>query len=79
MPAPPPSPTASSANCGGVRGERIARAVALTTARPATDGAVADGRAFADRMREEFGFGDRRALELWCLVTLNANAFLYLD
>ena len=64
---------------GGSEAERIARAVALTTARPATDEAVADGRAFADRMREEFGFGDRRALELWCLVTLNANAFLYLD
>ena len=58
---------------------KVARAVELTTSRPATAGAVADGTAFSERMRDEFGFGDRRVLELWCLVCLNANSFLYLD
>ena len=59
--------------------DRVARAVALTTSRPATGEAVADGTAFLGRMRTEFDFDDRRAFELWCLVTLNANSFLYLD
>ena len=54
------------------------RAVELTTSRPATAGAMADGTAFLERMRGEFGFDDRRAFELWCLVCLNANSFLYL-
>ena len=58
---------------------RVARAVELTTSRPVTAGAVADGTAFSERMRGEFGFGDRRSFELWCLVCLNANSFLYLD
>ena len=58
---------------------KLARAAELTTSRPATNEAVADGVAFADRMRDEFGFGGDRALELWCLVTLNANGFLYVD
>ena len=61
------------------RRARVARAVALTTSRPASAGAVGDGAAFLGRMRAEFGFDERRALELWCLVTLNANGFLYLD
>ena len=58
---------------------QVARAVALTTSRPAPDAAVAEGAAFVARMRAEYGFDDGRAFELWCLVTLNANSFLYLD
>ena len=63
----------------GPESARLARAVALTTSRPAPAAAVADGEAFTKRMREEFAFGADRALELWCLVTLNANSFLYVD
>ena len=60
-------------------GARVARAVALTTSRPASDAAVRDGAAFVQRMREEFAFDADRAFELWCLVTLNANSLLYVD
>ncbi|QDT15318.1 PSD1 and planctomycete cytochrome C domain-containing protein [Alienimonas californiensis] len=63
----------------GSESERIARAVSLTTSRPATDAAVADGQKFLARMRTEFDFSDEKAFELWCLVTLNVNSFLYLD
>ncbi|MFH5804525.1 PSD1 and planctomycete cytochrome C domain-containing protein [Alienimonas sp. DA493] len=59
--------------------DRVARAVALTTSRPATDAAVQDGQKFLARMRTEFDFSEEKAFELWCLVALNVNSFLYLD
>ncbi|NNJ27376.1 PSD1 and planctomycete cytochrome C domain-containing protein [Alienimonas chondri] len=58
---------------------RIARAVALTTSRPATDEAAQDGVRFIEQMQSDYDFDADRAFELWCLVTLNANSFLYLD
>ena len=64
---------------GGDLREKIARAVELTTSRPAPAAAVDDGAAFVRRMRDEFDFDADRAFELWCLVTLNVNSFLYLD
>ena len=58
---------------------RVARAVELTTSRPATAEAVKDGVRFLSLMTNDHGFDADGAFDLWCLVTLNANSFLYLD
>ena len=57
----------------------VRRAIEIALVRPATDDEVVRGRAFLDRLEDEDGVGPSRAFELFCLMLLNLNEFVYLD
>ena len=57
----------------------VGRAIELAFARPATDAEIDRGVALVDSLEDHDGVGPGRALELYCLLLLNANEFCYLD
>jgi len=57
----------------------VRRAIEVALVRPATDAEVARGVALVDRLSLQDGVGPDRALELYCLMVLNLNEFVYLD
>ena len=57
----------------------IRRAYALALVRDASDDEVARGVALVDRLEDADGVGPGRALELFCLMLLNTNEFVYVD
>ena len=58
---------------------QLARAIELTTCRPAEPTEVGEGRRFVELLVEEERYDQGRALEHFCLVALNLNEFLYVD
>jgi hypothetical protein len=58
---------------------QVRLALRLTTARNPDDDEVARDVAFVKRIRSEGGLDSPRALQHYCLLILNTNAFLYLD
>ena len=69
---------AGGRDAGDVAAE-IRRAYALALVRDPTDDEVARGVALVDRLEDADGVGPGRALELFCLMLLNTNEFVYLD
>ncbi|MFI5259944.1 MAG: PSD1 and planctomycete cytochrome C domain-containing protein [Candidatus Limnocylindrales bacterium] len=63
---------------GDVRAQ-VRRALRLTTAREPDAGEVRDDVALLDSLAAQGRLDARTALTQYCLMTLNANAFLYLD
>jgi hypothetical protein len=59
--------------------DQVRRALRLTTARAPDPGEVRDDVAFIERLMAESSLDPRAALTQYCLLALNANAFLYLD
>ena len=59
--------------------DRVARALRLTTSRAPTDAEVRRGVDLVEGFRVEDDLGADRALDLFCLLALNLNEFLYLD
>ena len=57
----------------------VRRAVEIALVRPATDAEVTRGVALVDRIEAQDGVGPSRAFELYCLMLLNLNEFVYLD
>jgi hypothetical protein len=58
---------------------QVQRAIRLTTARePASDEIRADA-AFIGKLMSNARLGSHAALAQYCLLTLNANEFVYLD
>jgi mono/diheme cytochrome c family protein len=57
----------------------VRRAVELALVRPARDDEVARGVALVDELEAREGVGPSRAFELYCLMVLNLNEFIYLD
>ena len=58
---------------------QIREAIVLTTCREPDSDEVARDSAFIGSLKTESGMSDHSALVQYCLLTLNANAFLYLD
>lgn len=58
---------------------RVARGLSLALCRPADDEEIARGLDLIDTLKTQHNIDDERALELFCLVTLNLNEFVYLD
>ena len=58
---------------------RASRALRLVTSRTPTDVEIDRGVAFLEGLREQDGLDVDRALELFCLLALNLNEFVYLD
>jgi hypothetical protein len=63
---------------GGLK-DQVRRAVRLTAARAPDPCEIRDDVAFIERLRAESGLDLHAALTQYCLLLLNANAFLYLD
>jgi hypothetical protein len=63
----------------GDRTAQIRRAIRLTTGRPASEEEVRADLDFVSRLAKKSGCDERTALCQYCLLALNANAFLYLD
>lgn len=61
------------------RNEQVALAIQLTTSRDATDSEVRDGVVLIESLQSEHGLSDREALDMFCLMALNLNEFVYLD
>jgi Protein of unknown function (DUF1553) len=59
--------------------DQVFRALRLTMARSPDPAEVRDDVAFIKRLIAESGLDPRTALAQYCLLSLNANAFLYLD
>ncbi len=57
----------------------VRRALEVALVRPATNDEVARGVALVDRLETVDGVGPGRAFELYCLMVLNLNEFVYLD
>ena len=57
----------------------VRRAVELALVRPATDEEVARGVELIDTLEATDGVSPGRALEIYCLMVLNLNEFVYLD
>lgn len=57
----------------------VRRAIEIALVRPATDEEVARGVALIDTLEEVDGVHPSRALEIYCLMVLNLNEFVYLD
>ncbi len=57
----------------------VRRAYRLALGRAPTEAEAARGVALVDRLEEADGVGPGRALELFCLMLLNLNEFVYLD
>lgn len=67
------------AECSGDLAAKIRRAILLTTHRePSTDETARDLE-FLQALQTEHGLSESEALAQYCLLALNANAFLYLD
>ncbi|HEX6983718.1 MAG TPA: DUF1553 domain-containing protein, partial [Planctomycetaceae bacterium] len=58
---------------------RVRRALELALCRPASEAEVDRGLKLIDTLRSSHGVESDRALDLFCLVTLNLNEFVYLD
>jgi len=58
---------------------QVCRAIRLTTGARPTGEEVARDIAWINELRRESRVGDQSALVQYCLMTLSANAFLYLD
>jgi hypothetical protein len=58
---------------------QVCRAIRLTTARDPGVGEIRDDVAFLRQLAEQTHLGARAALAQYCLLTLNTNAFLYVD
>lgn len=69
---------AGGRDAGDVAAE-IRRAYAVALVREPTEDEVARGVALLDRLEDADGVGPGRALELFCLMLLNTNEFVYLD
>jgi hypothetical protein len=57
----------------------VRRALEIALTRPVTDDEVARGVALVDALEDQDGVGPSRAAELYCLMVLNLNEFIYLD
>jgi hypothetical protein len=57
----------------------VRRALEIALVRPVKDDEVARGVALVDRLEDQDGVGPSRAIELFCLMVLNLNEFIYLD
>ena len=57
----------------------VRRALELALVRPVRDDEVARGVALVDALEDQDGVGPSRAVELYCLMVLNLNEFIYLD
>jgi hypothetical protein len=57
----------------------VRRAIELALVRPATDEEVARGVELIDTLEATDGVSPGRALEIYCLMVLNLNEFVYLD
>ena len=69
-----PSPQADDDTAALVR-----RALEIALVRTVADDEVASGVALVDRLEDQDGVGPSRAFELYCLMILNLNEFIYLD
>jgi hypothetical protein len=58
---------------------QVDRAIFLTTAKHPSPDEVRDDVAFLNKLKSESHVDEQTALTQYCLMTLNANAFLYLD
>jgi len=57
----------------------VRRAIELALVRPASDTEVSRGVALIDELEATDGVGPGRSFELYCLMVLNLNEFVYLD
>jgi mono/diheme cytochrome c family protein len=57
----------------------VRRALEIALTRPVRDDEVARGVALVDALEDQDGVGPSRAVELYCLMVLNLNEFIYLD
>jgi hypothetical protein len=57
----------------------VRRALEIALVRPARDDEVTRGVALVDALEDQDGVGPSRAVELYCLMVLNLNEFIYLD
>ena len=57
----------------------VRRALEIALTRPVSDDEVARGVALVDALEDQDGVGPSRAAELYCLMVLNLNEFIYLD
>lgn len=64
---------------GADAGNRIRRSIELAFSRPARPEEVERGVKLLSSLKEKHGATEERALELYCLVLLNQNEFVYLD
>ena len=58
---------------------QVSRAIELSTNREATQAEVAEARDFMELLEREEDFQRERALETFCLITLNLNEFMHVD
>jgi hypothetical protein len=58
---------------------QVTRAIRLTAARIPNEDEVARDMAFVRELSRSQKLSDTKALQLYCLLTLNANEFVYLD
>lgn len=58
---------------------RVNRGLSLALCRPPEDKEIDRGLALIETLKTKHDVDDDRALELFCLVTLNLNEFVYLD
>ena len=58
---------------------QVRRAIRLATAREATAAEVQDDLAFIEDLQKRFELSADAALVQYCLLTINSNAFVYLD
>jgi hypothetical protein len=63
----------------GDLGGQIRRAIRLATARDPEAAEIRDDVAFVHTLAHQGGLDERTALTQYCLLTLNGNAFLYID
>lgn len=59
--------------------QRVERALELAMCRPARDEEITQGLELMKTLRQKHDIDQHRAFELYCLVALNVNAFVYLD
>jgi hypothetical protein len=64
---------------GGDRAAQVARALRLSTSRPASDAEIRRGVGLIATLESEDGVSPDEALKAFCLVVLNLNEFIYLD
>ncbi len=57
----------------------VRRALEIALVRPARDEEVTRGVTLVDALEDQDGIGPSRAVELFCLMVLNLNEFVYLD
>ena len=59
--------------------DQVALGIWLTTQRAPTDDEIERALKLVDGLREEDHVNERKALEVFCLMALNLNEFVYLD